>query len=52
MTSQSPTPCVLLVEDDRSTQVLYAQALERCTVLYLTEVDREAAGDVRFPSKS
>ncbi|MBJ71753.1 MAG: diacylglycerol kinase [Sandaracinus sp.] len=29
---------------------VYAQALERCTVLYLTEVDREAAGDVRFPA--
>lgn len=36
MTSQSPTPCVLLVEDDRSTQVLYAQALERAGVQVIT----------------
>lgn len=29
---------------------VYAQALPRCTRIYLTEVDREVEGDARFPS--
>lgn len=29
---------------------LYAEAWKRCTVLHVTEVDRDAEGDVRFPA--
>ncbi len=29
---------------------IYAQAIERATTLYLTEVDREIEGDVQFPA--
>ena len=29
---------------------LYAEAWKRCTVLHVTEVDRDADGDVRFPA--
>lgn len=43
------------VSDDPSPFViggarLYAEAWKRCTVLYVTEVDRDAEGDVRFPT--
>lgn len=29
---------------------LYAEAWKRCTVLHVTEVDRDVEGDVRFPA--